>query len=145
MPALVRPILIERGATLSIKTLVNSGGALVNLTGHSAKFEVRRVARPLLPPVLSLVPGSGIVLQADGLVFVTATPAQTRSLVYVPGRRYEYALSLLTPNGAVNLLASGLAVISRTITTEIPPPPLLMTQPMTATEPPADYSWITSQ
>jgi len=127
VPALSHPILIEQGATFTLQTKVEVGAGTLDVTapGYSALFTVNKSRRPLPAPVLSLSTASGgneIVFSAGGLVTVTASSFQTRSISFVPGRTYRYRLDLTAPDGAIFRLLKGRAVLSPT-----PGSPVVMT------------------
>lgn len=115
MPAASYDFEIEQGATL-LKPIVwkDSTGAAFNLTGYTAKMQVRQSAAS--PDVLlemsttnsriTLTPGTGTIT----LVF---SATLTSSITWTRGK---YDLELTAPNGTVTRLIEGQISVSKEIT-----------------------------
>lgn len=114
MSALIRPILIEPGATYSLTVEVEAGDTPLNTLGYSARLLVVRRWRPLSPPVLDLSndDGSEVVYSPGGIITFTATPEQTSLIPVVPGRNYFYTVTLTSPGGIGYRIVAGRAVVA---------------------------------
>ena len=85
-------------------TYANSGGTAINITGYSARMQVRRsVGAPT--SVLTLTNASGITLGgAAGTVAISIAAA---AMATVPAGNYRYDLELVSGAGVVTKLISG--------------------------------------
>lgn len=115
MPAATNNLVIEQGATFPYQITWKSGdpAAAVNLTGYSARMQVRATAASP-DTILSLTNGSGITLGGaagtiDILVSATATAALT------PGK-YVYDLELVSGGGQVTRLMAGTVTVTVEVT-----------------------------
>lgn len=96
--------------------------AVVNLTGYSARMDVRAAGdvspAPAGTPLVQLTSGSGITLGgALGTVVVTLTAAQTGALEPTDELApHVYDLELVAPGGAVTRLVEGRVVVSPEVT-----------------------------
>lgn len=106
---------IEQGATLR-KPFVwkDSTGAVVNLTGYTAKMQVRRsVASEEVLLELSNVNGRIAITPLEGKVELIFSAATTEDIDW---RRGKYDLELTAADGTVTRLIEGEISISREIT-----------------------------
>ena len=106
---------IEQGATL-LKPIVwrDSAGVAVNLTGYTAKMQVRKSASSdevLLE--MSTVNGKIQLTPATGTVTLVFSAATTAALDW---RRGKYDLELTSADGTVTRLIEGEITVSREIT-----------------------------
>jgi hypothetical protein len=107
-------IVIEQGATFSLPlTWKTSSGVLFNLTGYTARMQVRQHNEATSPLLTLTTENGGIVLGgAAGTIIVTIAATVTAGL---PSGEARYDLELV--NGAiVTRLIEGRATISREIT-----------------------------
>ena len=101
---------IYKGATLDITfTYKDSAGNPVNLTGYTARLQVRASVdtpgTPLLELTTTLVAGSGIVLGgAAGTIQLVAPAAATAAYTWDEG---VYDLELISGTGVVTRLLQG--------------------------------------
>ncbi len=93
---------IKQGETFSrVLTYRDAAGALVNLTGYTARMPVRGAASP------TLVLGGGL-----GTIRFTFSAAQTAAM---PPGNYDYDLYLTAPGGDVACLLSGRIEVERAV------------------------------
>lgn len=106
MPAGNYDITIEQGATFSLVfTWRDSAGSLVNVTGYSARMQVRK--SPSSPTVLLdlSTTGGGITLGGtNGTITLSASAATTAALSPSPA---VYDLEMVSPGGVVTRLLAG--------------------------------------
>lgn len=98
-------IICEQGATLSLTlTYRDSADALVNLTGYSARMQVReRASSP--GTLVSLTQASGITLGgAAGTIVITVSATATAAL---EAGQYVYDLEIVSGGGVVTRLIEG--------------------------------------
>jgi hypothetical protein len=117
MPAATLNISIEQGATFRMSMVYETdvGGVMtpVNLTGYSARMQVRRAANsPTISLDLSSTAGD-ITLDAVGNVVVEATPTQTAAIDIRSG---VYDLELEAADGRVTRLLQGKVTVSPEVT-----------------------------
>lgn len=108
-------MVIDQGATLSRTiTWKDSSKTLINLTGYSARMQVRpEVASTTLTIELTTANGRITLGGALGTVTLTISAADTSALV--PGR-YVYDLELVSSAGVVNRLIMGNFVVRGEVT-----------------------------
>ena len=114
MPAATHDIYIERGATF-IRTITwkDSTGALVNLTGYTARMQIRQKLSSATP-LISLVNGSGITLGGvAGTIAIEITDTVTTALDI---RQGVYDLELVSGGGIVTRLIEGGVEVSKEVT-----------------------------
>jgi len=106
---------IQQGATYSITaTWAGSDGNLVNLTGYTARLQIRE-SYAATTTLISLTNASGITLGgAAGTIAITITAAQTTALS-APGFGV-YDLELVSAGGVVTRLLEGDVTISAEVT-----------------------------
>lgn len=114
MPAATYDIYIERGATFrSTITWKDSTGALVNLTGYTARMQVRQKLASTTA-LISLVDGAGITLGgAAGTIVIEITDTVTTALDI---RQGVYDLELVSGGGIVTRLIEGGVGVSKEVT-----------------------------
>lgn len=101
---------VDQGATFSepIRWIVDD--VPVNLTGYTARFQVRRHPTAAGAPLLDLTVGSGLAIDAvNGQVTITMTPTQTATL---PPGRLAYALELTDGSANVFRFIEGSLVVT---------------------------------
>jgi hypothetical protein len=112
----VRAITIKQGATWRLAFRVRDDGTLRNLTGWTARMQVRRThanAATLLS--LDDTSGGGITIEPlIGKVTLTATPAQTEALPAPLAAVYD--IELEGPEGQVDRVLEGVARITPEVT-----------------------------
>lgn len=114
MPAATHNLIVERGATFNQRLLwKDSTGALVNLTGYTARMQIRpKVGAPLLVELTT--ENSRIALGgAAGTVDLTLTAATTADLPTCVAR---YDLELISAGGIVYRLIEGTVDIRSNVT-----------------------------
>lgn len=114
MTAGIYDITIEQGATFTLSaTWKDSAGAPVNLTGYSARMQVRS-SYDSEEVLASLVSPTDITLGgALGTILVTISATSTQLLTIQEG---VYDLELQSAGGVVTRLLQGKATISREVT-----------------------------
>lgn len=86
-------------------TYRDSTGALVNLTGYTAKLQIRQRTNDADPALLTLTEASGLTLGgAAGTIVWAMTPTQTTAL---PIGALVYDLRLTSGTGVVTFLLAG--------------------------------------
>jgi hypothetical protein len=105
-------ITIPQGTTWSLDLVYKRGSAPVNLTGASARMQLR-TSYDAPTAAISLTHTSGITLGGTaGTIKVSLTEAQTQAL---PAGRYVYDLELVL-NSEVTRLIEGVAVCTPEVT-----------------------------
>ncbi len=114
MPAGVYNFTIEQGETfVRVLTWQDEELALVNLTGYTARMQLR-ANRSDTAAVSLTTDNGGIVLGgAAGTITITITAAQTAALV---SSVYFYDLELVSGTGIVTKLIKGTATLAREVT-----------------------------
>jgi len=102
---------IKQGATLSLTaTWKDSSGTAVNLTGYTARLQVR-ATYDSSSTILSLTSASGITLGgAAGTIAITASATTTAALTAPWSGVYD--LELVSGGGEVTRLLEGTATVS---------------------------------
>jgi hypothetical protein len=102
---------IKQGATLSLTaTWKDSSGTAVNLTGYTARLQVR-ATYDSSSTILSLTSAAGITLGgAAGTIAITATATVTAALTAPWSGVYD--LELVSGGGEVTRLLEGTATVS---------------------------------
>jgi len=113
MAAGLYDITIEQGATFQLNlTWKDSNGSPINLTGYSARMQVRE-SYESEDVIVSLVSPTNITLGgALGTILITIANSVTSSLSFVEG---VYDLELIVGSTVTRLL-QGKAIISREVT-----------------------------
>jgi hypothetical protein len=116
MTAAVYDTEIEQGATFQLSlTWRDENSNLVNLTGYTARMQVRAVITDTTP-LLDLTTTNGAIVLggALGTIAVTASAAQTAALT-APSKGV-YDLELVSPSGFVTRLLKGHVKITPEVT-----------------------------
>lgn len=116
MPAAQQTFTIEQGATWRQPlTYEDSNGDPVDLTGYTARMQVRKKTSTPDPPLLDLTTeNGGITLGGtDGTILLEATDEQTAALDFKTGR---YDLELYPGDGTTKRLLMGSVILSREVT-----------------------------
>lgn len=93
-----------QGASFDYSLTWQTNGTAVNLTGYTARMQVRE-SYDSLTPVLSLTSGSGITLGGtSGSIILDAHATVTAT---IPSGQYVYDLELVTSGGYVTRLLEG--------------------------------------
>ena len=108
-------ILIEQGATFLFNiTYKNSAGTPINLTGYTARMQVRQKYSSPTTLLSFTSAGGNIVLGgAAGTIAVTGSADATAGVAPCCG---VYDLELISPSGIVTRLVSGVANITPEVT-----------------------------
>jgi hypothetical protein len=113
MAAGLYDITIEQGVTFLLNlTWKDSTGTPVNITGYSARMQVRETYDSEDTLVSLTSPGDITLGGALGTILITIQPAVTSALQFVEG---VYDLELISA-GVVTRLLQGRATISREVT-----------------------------
>lgn len=115
MAAGVYDITVEQGATFRLSlTWKDSTGAVVNLTGYTARMQIRETYESEETIASFTSAGGSIVLGgALGTVVVTASATDTAKIQMTPA---VYDLEVEASNGVVTRLLQGKANITREVT-----------------------------
>lgn len=106
---------IDQGSTLLVPfTLKDETGSVLNLTGYSARMQMRTAyASP--SPVLNLTSASGTILIDANLGKLTLS-ASADVTAALPARRYVYDIEIVSASGFVTRIVQGNAVVSPEVT-----------------------------
>jgi len=114
MAATTYDILIEQGATYSQVITYKDNGVAVNLTGYTARMQVRATLESASTLVELTTANSRIALGgAAGTITLTISATDTAGLT---AGRGVYDLELVSGSGIVTRLLQGVATISRNVT-----------------------------
>jgi hypothetical protein len=100
----------EQGATFSRQLTVQDNGAAMNLTGYSARMQLRSSVEST---TVALTVTCSITGPSDGIVTVSNTAAETMS---VDAGIYVYDLEIESGTGVVTRLMQGTATITANVT-----------------------------
>jgi hypothetical protein len=107
-------IVIERGATFRLPLRLRDGdGQLLDLSGCSARMQVRAKLTDASPVLDLTTENGGITLTADGWLRVRATDEATDVLTITRG---VYDLELEWPSGDVDRLFKGKVTVDPSVT-----------------------------
>jgi len=107
-------ITADQGANYAATlTYRDSANTIINLTGYSARMQVRKTIGSTTP-YLSLTQASGITL--GGAAGTVAIAISAATLAAVPAGNYVYDLELISGAGAVIRLISGDFVVTGEVT-----------------------------
>ena len=114
MSATTYDILIEQGATYSQVVTYKESGVAVNLTGYTARMQVRSTLESATSVVELTTANSRIALGGSaGTITLTISATDTAALT---AGRGVYDLELVSGSGIVTRLLQGVATISRNVT-----------------------------
>jgi hypothetical protein len=114
MAATTYDILIEQGATYSQVITYKDNGVAVNLTGYTARMQVRATLESASTLVELTTANSRIALGGTaGTITLTISATDTAALT---SGRGVYDLELVSGSGIVTRLLQGVATISRNVT-----------------------------
>jgi hypothetical protein len=114
MAATTYDILIEQGATYSQVITYKDNGVAVNLTGYTARMQVRATLESASTLVELTTENSRIALGGTaGTITLTIAAADTAALT---SGRGVYDLELVSGSGIVTRLLQGAVTISRNVT-----------------------------
>jgi len=114
MPATTYDLLIEQGATFSQVITYKESGVAVNLTGYTARMQVRATLESASTLVELTTANSRIALGGTaGTITLTISATDTEALT---AGRGVYDLELVSGSGIVTRLLQGVATISRNVT-----------------------------
>lgn len=105
---------IDQGATFErVITWKQTNGTPVDLTGYSARMQIRRT-KSNETALVSLTNANGITLGGtSGTIAISISAAVTEALTF---RRAVYDLELVSPNGSVYRLLQGAVALSKEVT-----------------------------
>lgn len=114
MAATTYDLLIEQGATFSQVITYKEAGVAINLTGYTARMQVRSTLESA-SPIIELTTGNyGIILGgAAGTISIGMSATATAALT---AGRGVYDLELVSGSGIVTRLLQGVCTISRNVT-----------------------------
>jgi hypothetical protein len=114
MAATTYDILIEQGATYSQVISYKESGVAINLTGYTARMQVRATLEAASTLVELTTANSRIALGGTaGTISLTISATDTAALT---SGRGVYDLELVSGSGIVTRLLQGVATISRNVT-----------------------------
>jgi len=114
MAASTYDIAAEQGTDYTATlTYANSSGTAINITGYSARMQVRRSAGSA-DAVITLTSASGITLGGAAGTVAIAIPAA--ALTVVAAGNYVYDLELVSGAGVVTKLISGDFIVTGEVT-----------------------------
>jgi hypothetical protein len=114
MAATTYDLLIEQGATFSQVITYKEAGVAVNLTGYTARMQVRASLESASALVELTTANSRIALGGTaGTITLSIAAADTAALT---SGRGVYDLELVSGSGIVTRLLQGVATISRNVT-----------------------------
>jgi tRNA threonylcarbamoyladenosine modification (KEOPS) complex Pcc1 subunit len=114
MAATTYDILIEQGATFSQVITYKESGVAVNLTGYTARMQVRSTLESATT-VVELTTANGRIALGGTAGTITLTISATDTAGLTAGRGV-YDLELVSGSGIVTRLLQGVATISRNVT-----------------------------
>jgi hypothetical protein len=107
---------IQQGATLSLTaTWTDSTGAAVNLTGYTARMQVRS-AYDATTTILSLTSGAGDITLGGSAGTIAITASATVTAALTAPWTGVYDLELVSGGGVVTRLLEGPATVSPEVT-----------------------------
>ena len=114
MAATVYDIVIEQGATYSQSITYTNNGTAVNLTGYSARMQVRPTMEAATF-LIELTNANGRIALGGvaGTIVLSIAAADTTAIT---AGRGVYDLELVSGSGVVTRLLEGVATISRNVT-----------------------------
>lgn len=114
MPATRKDLTIEQGATFELVVEVTDNGMPVNLTGATARMQIREDVRSTNVLKSLTSPSGGLVITpATGLITIKMTDEETAVLTWLRG---VYDLEVEFSNGEVNRVLRGDVWVSLEVT-----------------------------
>jgi len=114
MAATTYDLLIEQGASFSQVVTYKEAGVAINLTGYTARMQVRSTLESASTIVELTTANSRITLGgAAGTITLTISATDTAAL---PAGRGVYDLELVSGSGIATRLLQGVCTISRNVT-----------------------------
>lgn len=105
---------IDQGATYRLSMeFKDPTGALVNVTGYSARMQLRKTISQDAADLSLVSPTHITVGTTNGKVDVVISASQTATLT---GKKYVYDLEIESPAGVVTRLLNGVANVSPQVT-----------------------------
>ena len=114
MAATTYDLTIEQGATFSQLVTYKESGVAVNLTGYTARMQVRSTLESA-STVVELTTANGRITLGGSAGTITLTVSATDTAALTAGRGV-YDLELVSGSGIVTRLLQGVATISRNVT-----------------------------
>jgi hypothetical protein len=114
MAATTYDILLEQGATFSQVITYKDNGVAVNLTGYTARMQVRATLESA-STLVELTTANGRIALGGTAGTITLTISATDTAALTSGRGV-YDLELVSGSGIVTRLLQGVATISRNVT-----------------------------
>jgi tRNA threonylcarbamoyladenosine modification (KEOPS) complex Pcc1 subunit len=114
MAATTYDILIEQGATYSQLVTYKEAGVAINLTGYTARLQVRSTLESA-STVVELTTANGRIALGGAAGTITLTISATDTAALTAGRGV-YDLELVSGSGIVTRLLQGVCTISRNVT-----------------------------
>ena len=114
MSATTYDILIEQGATYGQLVTYKESGVAVNLTGYTARMQVRSTLESA-STVVELTTANGRIALGGAAGTISLTISATDTAALTAGRGV-YDLELVSGSGIVTRLLQGVATISRNVT-----------------------------
>ena len=114
MAATTYDLLIEQGATFSQLVTYKESGVAVNLTGYTARLQVRSTLESA-STIVELTTANGRIALGGAAGTITLTISATDTAALTAGRGV-YDLELVSGSGIVTRLLQGVATISRNVT-----------------------------
>lgn len=105
---------IAQGATFQKVITWKSNGTLVDLTGYTARSQIRATA-DAATPLIELTTANGRITLGNAAGTITLTISASDTAALTAGRGV-YDLELVAANGTVTRLLQGVVTISRNIT-----------------------------
>ena len=114
MSATTYDILIEQGATFLQVITYKDAGVAINLTGYTARMQVRATLESA-STLVELTTANGRIALGGAAGTISLTISATDSAALTAGRGV-YDLELVSGSGIVTRLLQGVATISRNVT-----------------------------
>ena len=106
-------ITVYKGTTFQLSPVWKVDNLPVNLTGYSAKMQVRQFTDSSVAVELSTDNGKIVINAGLGQINMTLTAAQTTALT---ANSYQYDLNLTSPDGYVYKILQGAFVVNESVT-----------------------------
>jgi hypothetical protein len=106
-------ITVYKGTTFTLAPIWKIGGYAVNLTGYSAKMQVRAATDASVLVELSTDNGKIVITPALGKLTLTLTAAQTTALT---SGKYFYDLNLTASDATVTKILEGVFLVNESVT-----------------------------